>query len=421
MASYSHRTSRPPVNGAKGEPRARRRSPGEGSVYPVRGKDGRVERWRGLVTWTEPDGTQGRRYVSGRTQAETREKVDRVRAELRIGGMPSVGASVTVADYLAGWLERNRMRVRPATWANRESQVRVYLVPSLGRIPLARLAPSEVESAMASWLRHGRPVTAEDRRRGVTSHDPVGPVTVRHVRTTLRTALADAVREGIVARNAAADARPPHTDQRPVEYLTAPDVRKLIAATSTLEYGQLYALAAMTGLRLGELLGLAWRDVTADTLSVRNAMTMQRDGTYALGMPKTARSRRTIPLPATARKALELRRQRQDADRAAAGSAWQDRQGLVFTDRVGQPLTPARVSSRFRDDIARVDVPRVRFHDLRHSAATMMLAEGVPLPVISEWLGHSGIAITAQHYAAVVPELRRDAAAAMDRAMDDEP
>lgn len=409
MGSYSHRTGQSLNGTRKGD---RRRSPGEGSVYQT--KDGR---WRGLVTWTEPSGEQGRRYVSAKTQGEARAKVDKLRAELRIGGVPSVSPSVTVGDYLTGWIERNRMRVRGATWRGRASHVRVYLIPSLGRIALARLAPSDVESAMAGWLRHGRPVTAEDRRRGITAHDPVGPVTVRHVRTTLRTALADAVREGLVARNAAADSRPPYTPAQTVAYLSATDVRRLIEATSSLEYGQLYAVAATTGLRLGEVLGLTWADVTDTTLTVDRSMAMTADGAYTLAAPKSKRSRRTIPLPGSARRAFDLRRQRQDADKAAAGGAWQDRLGLVFTDRIGQPLSPARVSSRFRDDIARVDVPRVRFHDLRHSAATMMLAEGVPLAVISEWLGHSGIAITAQHYAAVVPELRHEAAAAMDRAM----
>jgi integrase len=409
MAGYSRRSRQPSNGGAKGD---RRRSPGEGSVYPT--KDGR---WRGLVTWTNPDGSQGRRYVSGATQAATRAAVDDLRKELRTGPLTAPGSPVTVGDYLRGWIERSRMRIRASTWAGYETNVRCYLIPTLGRIPLAKLAPSDVEAATTSWIRDGRPILPTERKAGAKAHKPVVALTARHVRATLRTALSDAVREGLVSRNAARDSRPPYTPHRAIVYLAAPDVRRLIAATSPFEYGQAYAMAGTTGLRLGELLGLTWPDVAGGQLRVRKAMAMQHGGTYARADTKSERSRRTIPLPAAAAEALELRRARQDADKAAAGSAWQDRQGLIFTDRIGRPLRPGRVSSRFHDDIRRTDVPVVTFHDLRHSAATMLLAEGIPLEVVSNWLGHSGIAITAQHYAEIVPQLRQDAADAMDRAM----
>lgn len=207
---------------------------------------------------------------------------------------------------------------------------------------------------------------------------------------------------------------------RPVDYLTAPDVRRLLEATAHDPFGPLYTLAATTGLRLGELLGLSWLDVAGGTLTVRRSLARAAGGGWEMTQPKSARSRRTIPLPVTARDALERQRIRQEAARAAAGSAWQDRDGLVFTDAVGRPVRPDYVSHGFARARKAAAVPPVRFHDLRHSAATMMLAEGVPLAVISEWLGHAGIAITASHYAAVVPALRREAADAMDRALGGE-
>src|SRR5438093_7021490 len=115
--------------------------------------------------------------------------------------------------------------------------------------------------------------------------------------------------------------------------------------------------------------------------------------------------------------AVETVQTRQRFAKSSAGEAWQDRAGFVFTDSVGRPMLPETISHRFSRDCARAGVPRIRFHDLRHSAATSLLAAGVPLAVISEWLGHSGIAITASAYAAIVPELLTDAAEAMDRAM----
>ena len=402
--------------------RTRRRSAGEGSVY--RSADGR---WRGAVTWTEADGKRERRVVSAPTAAEARGKVDELRRTLRLGGMAPAAGRVTLAHFLTEWIERDRGRVRPSTWTSRETHVRVYLIPALGRLPLARLAPNDVEKALAVFLASGRPApvgaAAEERertRRGRPAKKGISPLTARHVRATLRRALADAVRDGLVIRNAAADARPPYAPHRPVSYLEASLVRRLLEATADDEHGPLYALAATTGLRLGELLGLGWPDVDmiAGTLTVRRSLAKATDGGWALAQPKSARSRRTIPLPGLARSALLRQQERQRTAREAVGTAWQDRgDGLVFTDAVGRPLRPEGVSYAFQKAREAAGLPAVRFHDLRHSAATLMLAEGVPLAVISEWLGHAGIAITASHYAGIVPELRREAAAAVDRAL----
>jgi integrase len=383
----------------------RRRSPGEGSVYQI--ADGR---WRGAITWTEPDGRRHRRTVSGRTSAEARENVDRLRASLRIGALAPSGTG-SVADYLSGWIERDRQRVRPSTWRARELHVRAYLIPALGRLALARLSSADVERALAEFLRVGSPLAS--RRR------PLSPLTVRHIRATLRRALKAAERAGLVARNAAADATPPYVPHRPVSYLSASDVGRLLDGTRDDPLGPLWALAVTTGLRRGELLGLSWSDVDeeAGTLTVRRSLAEAGEARWAMADPKSARSRRTLPLPALARGALDRQRVRQDAERAAAGTAWQDGAGLIFTDAVGRPMSPGLVTHAFTRARERLSLPPVSLHDLRHSAATLLLAEGVPLAVISELLGHAGIAITASHYAAVVPELRREAADAMDRAL----
>ena len=401
--------------------RTRRRSAGEGSVYRM--ADGR---WRGAVTWTDADGTRGKRVVSGSTAADVRVKVDELRRTLRLGGMAPAAGRVTLAQYLTEWIERDQGRVRPSTWQSREMHVRVYLIPALGRLPLARLAPNDVEKALAVFLASGRPApvgaTAEARertRRGRPAKAGIAPLTARHVRATLRRALADAVRDGLVIRNAAADARPPYAPHRPVVDLEASLVRRLLEATADDEHGPLYALAATTGLRQGELLGLGWPDVDmiAGTLTVRRSLAKATDGGWALAQPKSARSRRTIPLPGLARSALFRQQERQRTAREAVGTAWQGRDELVFTDAVGRPLRPEGVSYAFQKAREAAGLSAIRFHDLRHSAATLMLAEGVPLAVISEWLGHAGIAITASHYAGIVPELRREAAAAVDRAL----
>ncbi len=386
----------------------RRRSPGEGSVYEA--ADGR---WRGAATWTDPDGTRRRRVVSGGTSADARDKLDRLRDRLRLGTLGTADRRLTVAEYLGGWLERYRSRVRPATWRGTEQYVRVYLIPALGARQLDRLTAADVERALASFLRDGRPGAPDDPRLP----RPISPMTARHIRSVLRHALGDAQRTGLIGRNAAADAAPTYVPHRPVSYLTADQVRRLLEATRDGPLGPIIAVAATTGLRLGELLGLGWEDLAGGALRVRRSMALNAAGGFSLSDPKSARSRRTIPLPTIAREALERRRAAQERDQATAGTAWQDRAGLVFTDAVGRPLRPDYISHRFRAVITEKGLSATPFHDLRHSAATMMLAEGVPLAVISEWLGHAGIAITASHYAAVVPALRHEAAAAMDRAL----
>jgi len=382
----------------------RRRSPGEGSVYRV------GSRWRGSVQ----QGAQ-RITVCGTTSAEAREKLDAERARLGVG-LPA-STKLTLGEYLAGWVDRDRVRVRPSTWRSREMHVRAYLVPALGHVPLASLSAEDVEHAMARFLASGRPERPAKRGRGRQNAGGVSPTTVRHIRATLRRALRDAVKDRKAVRNAAADADPPAVEHRPIVYLASRDLRKLIEATREDEYGPVYALAASTGLRLGELLGLSWADVEGGIVRVRRSLTRTHDNGWTLGEPKSARSRRSIPLPLVARQALETQRTRQRFARNTAGSAWQDVHGLVFTDEIGRPLRPGAVSREFGKARDRAGIPRVRFHDLRHSAATALLAEGVPLAVISEWLGHSGIEITMRHYAAVVPELHEQARDAMDRAL----
>ena len=169
---------------AKSTTRTRRRSGGEGSVYEVAGGG-----WRGAITWTEPDGTRRRRLVRGATSDLARDALDQLRLELKRGTIAPPGRTLTTGAYLADWIERHRARVRPSTFRGIESHVRIYLVPSLGRIPLARLTAADVERAIAGWMRTGRPLTTSKRGRQVPA--PVSPQTARHVRSTLRRARED--------------------------------------------------------------------------------------------------------------------------------------------------------------------------------------------------------------------------------------
>lgn len=377
----------------------RRRANGEGSIYYVEA-DGR---WRGALAWTDEASRSRRRTVTGRTQGDVRRKLTELRAELDKGRAPASG--ITVAAFLggadSGWLRAERQRIRPSTWLQRDQYARTCIVPAIGKLALAKLTPGDVETMTAGLIAAGK-----------------APRTAAHARTILRRALGDAQRDGLVHRNVAALARPPRVPQTTIKYLDVLQLRTLLAAVADHPLGPLVTLAATTGMRQGEMLGLGWADVDleAGSLMIRRSLARAWTG-WALAEPKTPRSRRSVRLPAVSVAALRRQRERQDADRAAAGTAWQDIHGLVFTDAIGRPLVNSHVSAVFQRSLRDAGLPAIPFHGLRHSAATALLAGGIPLRVVSDVLGHSTISITADTYAAVVPELRRDAADAMDRAL----
>jgi integrase len=369
-----------------------RRSRGEGAIYPT--ADGRL---RGSIVLPHPDGNRTiKRYVSGRTRADVVRRLDELRKEAAAGFV----TGETTGTYLARWVVAVRPRLRAATHREYARHVAAYW-SALARIPLTRLTPAHVERTMA-----------ELAGRGLSSQ------TIRHARSTLRRALHDAQRDGLLTRNVAALARPPRLERREMRALTAAEVGRLVDATADDPFGPLFAVATGTGLRLGELLGLRWTDVDLEgrSLTVRRSLSRAHGGGWELAEPKTARSRRTVMLPAVAVDGLRRQKARQAADKLAAGTSWQDRDRLAFTDPLGRPWAPYTVSAAFRAAADRLGLP-VRLHDLRHTAASLMLAAGVPLKVVSEALGHSSIAITADVYSHVTPDLRREAADAMDRAL----
>ena len=216
---------------AQSSGKARRRANGEGSIYQYRGG------WRAALVYTDPDGTRRRRTVSGKTQADVRRTLSALRADLDRGLTPP--ERTTVAEFLAGWLEASRQRIRHSTWRGYESCCRVYIVPAFGRMELGKLAPADVERLTARMIASG-----------------LSARTAALTRVVLRRALGDALRDGQVHRNVAALARPPHVPSRSLEagrdYLATDDLRRLLLAAKVHPMGPLVTVAATTGMRLGE-------------------------------------------------------------------------------------------------------------------------------------------------------------------------
>jgi integrase len=256
-----------------------------------------------------------------------------------------------------------------------------YLVPGLGRVVLSELTPIQVHSFLAAQAAAG-----------------TGARTCQQCHSVLRAALNQALRWGTVARNVATlvDAPRAVPAERPV--LTIAEAQTLLQATCTGRWGPLWCVALLTGLRRGELLGLRWADVDLDKATLRVTGALSRDRTRTL--PKTSRALRTVPLAPPVVAALRAQRQWARVARVAAGADWADT-GYVFTTPTGGPLRGDNVHRAWDRTLARLGLPPVRFHDLRHTCASLLLAAGTPPRVVMAILGHTTPDVTLGIYAHV--------------------
>ena len=340
---------------------------------------------------------KSRRVVYARTEREVKRKlvaiqIEMQRKHLRTDRVPTVG------QFLEYWLTQSvRPRVRPLTAAGYSVNVRKHIVPTLGRIRLDRLTPQNVQELLNDRLAVG-----------------LSAKTVRYVHQVLRTALGMAVRWDMVDRNVATLVDPPRGKRPRVRTLGPDEARRFLDSVHGHRLEALYSVALALGLRQGEALGLRWQDVdlAGGVVSVRHQL--QRIETkLTLVEPKTERSRRTLVMPPSIVERLREHSKRQLAEKLWAGSKWAEND-LVFANRFGAPLQARRVIAEFHKALRDAGIPRIRFHDLRHSCATLLLIQGVSPRVVMEILGHSEIAMTMDTYSHVAPELQREAADRME-------
>lgn len=367
--------------------RKRRRGHNEGSIYQR--SDGL---WVASVSLGMVNGKRKRKYIYGKTRAEVNRERLKLQHELQ-RGVPVQTAGTTVAAFLEQWLATVKSNVRPKTYLSYSGIVNTHLVPALGRHRIERLIQQHMHEMMVEKAASGLSLR-----------------TVTYIRSVLRAALNQAMKWDLIPRNVATLVNPPQVDVYQPKTLSKTEAARLIATLRGDRLEALYAVSLSVGLRQGEILGLRWEDVDFDQGSVLIRKQLQViDGQPTFTEPKSKMSRRTIPLPASVVDLLGQHRQRQLEERIRAGGQWQSQWGLVFTTPVGRPLDDSSLRKHFKQTLERADLPPMRFHDMRHSAASMLAARGVHPSVAQRILGHANISTTLAVYTHVEEAMMRQA------------
>lgn len=357
----------------------------------------RGRRWLCRVYSRDLGKTIGR---TGRTKRLAFEAAEARRRELEGGLLPEYD-TLTVADYLQDWLDRRRGFVSDRTLDWYRYLAETHVAPTLGRHTLARLRPMDVQDL----YRH---LAADGRRDGKAGG--LSPSTVRSVHKVLHKALADAVRLEVVRRNVADAVSLPSVERRRIESISVDSMQRILSAVKGTLVDQETHFTCYTGVRVGELVALRWADVDLDAgaARIRRAMTRVLNRGLVVTPPKSYAGHRLVPLPPSLVAMLRAHRATQAEHRLNIGIVWEDLD-LVFPSSIGTPQDPRNVLRRFQGALADAGLPRMRWHDLRHGCASLMLSDGVPLSTVSELIGHSGIQTTKDVYGHITEDAKHAA------------
>ena len=371
-----------------------RRGNGEGSIS-FHKKSGL---YMARYTVQTPTGSK-RKTVYGKTRTEVAEKLTRAMAD-RDRGLVFEGDREALEAYLERWLDDVvRDTVKENMLENYTYLARRHIIPEIGHTRLRDLKPEQVRRLYRKKLDSG-----------------LSNRTVQLIHTTLRKALQQALSDGILPRNVCDAVKAPRRVRKEMRPLRPEQARTFLEVAKGDRLHALYVLAITTGLREGELLGLHWADVNLEggKLQVLWQLTRTKRG-LSFTAPKRGRTR-VVRLTDTAVANLKTHKTAQNEERLKAGSLWQDHD-LVFTSTIGTPVDVGNLTYRsFRPLLKRAGLPRIRIHDLRHTAATLMLGTGVHPKIVQEMLGHSTITQTMDTYSHVLPDMQDQAVSAIESA-----
>jgi integrase len=334
-----------------------------------------------------------RKYYYGKTQREALEKLRKAQQEDK-QGILATGPRQPFGDYINQWLEHvHKPTLRVSSYVTYRSLVKNHIIPALGHVALQKLTPQRIQAFYSELL-----------------EEELAPRSISTIHTLMHSALDNAVRWNLISRNVVSLVSLPHIEPHEAVVLSPDEAKKLVEVVRGNRMHAIILLAVTTGLRRGEILSLHWNDINLDDGIVYAHRTMNRFPGYGFveNDSKTKASRRKITLPQVVIDALVEQKQRQEMARQKAGSKWIE-QNLVFPNMNGNYIQPNYVRIRFHQLLEKVGFPDMRFHDLRHSAATILLILGVHPKVVQELLGHSSIAITMNVYSHLLPSMQKDA------------
>jgi integrase len=372
-----------------------KRGNGEGSI--TRRKDGLY-----MARYTVETATgKKRRALYGKTRGEVSGKLTKAMAN-RDGGLVFDAENLKVEQYMTRWLADSvRGTVRRSTFSRYEQITHLHIVPAFGRTKLKNLSPA-----------HVRGLYREKLDAGLCAR------TVQYIHATLHKALKQAVADGLIPRNVTEAVKAPRPVKKEIHPLNAEQARTLLDTARGDRLEALYVVAVTAGMRQGELLGLKWEDLDLDAgkLAVRRSLSITKDGP-AYELPKNGKGR-SIRLTARAIEVLKRHKIAQNEERLRLGTLWQDH-GLIFPGHTGQAMRAwSLTGGPFLRLLKRAELPeKTRFHDLRHTCATLLLVKSVHPKIVQELLGHATISITLDTYSHVLPGMGDQAANVMDEAL----
>jgi integrase len=358
-----------------------------------------------------PDPATGKRRQRLKGGFPTKREAEAALAQIVIDvgtGRVMTSGSKKLGEWLEEWLTSVGPSLRPTTLNLYQMAVRVWITPRIGALRLGQVTPAVLQ---ALYLELG-----ESGRQGST--DGLGSRSVRLAHQVLRQSMAKAVDWGLIRSNpAAASLELPRLKTKPVRTWTVPEARRFLSVTGNDRFGPLWLLLLSTGLRRGEALGLRWEDLDfrASRLAVVQTVVVASNRVH-LSEPKTMHGRRVVRLQPETVTALRRHQLRQSEDRLLVGSEWNELD-LIFATATGRPLHPRNIVRAFDQAVVRADVPRIRIHDLRHTAATFALREGVHPKLVQEMLGHAKVAVTLDLYSHTTDDMHQGAARRIGRAL----
>ena len=356
------------------------------------------QRYKGSweLKWYGPADQNGNQKRISETVRGTKKEAEKILRErlLSVDNGSFIDKSKeTVSGFMNRWLETYAAtNVTLRTAHGYEGYSRRYINPTIGKVALQSLTPSQVQKVYADMLERG-----------------LSNTTVLHLHRLLKEALGHAVKWGILARNVADAASPPRSEQKQMAMWDVPTIIDFLELSHGTRFGHIHEFAVLTGLRRSEICGLKWESVDLEAGSLSVVATLQRIKGHGLvtGIPKTKRSRRTVDLAPETIDLLRTIRGGQMAQQLEYGSAWQNT-GYVFTDFDGSPLAPDWLSKDFCGLVRAHGLPQLTFHGLRHAFATLGLKAGISPKVVSEALGHSSVGITLDIYSHVLPNMQNE-------------